>query len=353
MVKIEKYFPNIKTIFTASRYELELAGLNNKITSAFLAWRKNFPLASTEEYLNKERIFYITKDDNGFPQILKEIHACPYILFYQGNIGLFSEKKYYALAIVGSRRHTAYGEKIISNIIPALVNQKIVIVSGLALGIDTLAHQATLLHSGKTIGVLGSGLDEKNIYPQANRGLIKKIIENNGLIISEFPPRTPPLKGNFPRRNRIISGLCQATLVIEADIKSGSLITANFALEQNREVLAVPGNIYSDYSRGTNELLKVGAKLVTSPNDVLEAFPCEESSPPSITDKTRKHLTLKSRTETIVYDLIMAAHDRGEKITSDEIAERSQLDTSVINSTLSILELEGIAKNDGIGYDIS
>jgi len=351
--KLEKYFRSSKQIFYAGQFELERAGLNSKLAGEFVSWRKKFSLSETEEILTKESIKYVTKADFGYPLILKETHASPYILYYRGDVSLLSKTNYQALAVVGSRRHSAYAEKIVATIIPEIVNQEIIIISGLALGIDTHAHKAALIYHGKTIAVLGSGLDDKHIYPSINHSLMKEIIEKGGLILSEFPPFTPPLKGNFPQRNRIISGLSQATLVIEAAARSGALITANFALEQNREVLAVPGNIFSDYSRGTNHLLKLGAKLISHPADVLELYDCENSLLVKNSASRPKKITFKTIEEELIYNIIMSAHERGEKITTDEITDKSQLDTAVINSTLSILELGGVAKYDGIGYDIN
>lgn len=351
--KLEKYFNSAIQVFYASRTELEQAGLNSKLASEYISWRNNYSLVATETALEREGVNYITKIDASYPLILREIHASPYILYFRGNISLLSKNNYQALAVIGSRNHSAYGAKIISMLLPEIINQEIIIVSGLAIGVDTLAHQATLMNQGKTIAVLGSGLNDEHVYPPSNRSLLKAIIEKGGLILSEFPPFTPPLKGNFPQRNRIISGLSQAILVIEAGIKSGALITANYALEQNREVLAVPGNTFSDYSRGTNHLLKLGAKLVDCPTDILEMYNCEHSLLPKNCSKATNKIQLKAPEEEAIYNMIKSAHERGETITSDEIADRSQLDTAVINSTLSILELGGVAKYDGIGYDIN
>jgi DNA processing protein len=181
------------------------------------------------------------------------------------------------LAVVGSREHSPYAARAVEALLPPISRAGITIVSGLAHGVDALAHQSALDGGGSTIAVLGSGLSHARLYPSANRGLAERIITNGGLLLSEFPPQTAPLKQNFPRRNRIISGLAQATLVIECREKSGALITAACALEQNREVLAVPGEISYEFSRGPNNLIKQGAKTITKAEDILEIFPtCDD-----------------------------------------------------------------------------
>lgn len=198
-----------------------------------------------------------------YPWLLKQISYPPPILYYLGSLEAFAGP---AVAIVGSRRSTFYGQEVAGRLAGELAVAGIIVVSGMALGVDTAAHRGSLEGGGKTAAVLGCGLDL--CYPPQNRKLMEEIA-SNGLVFSEFPLGTQPLAANFPQRNRIISGLTLGTVVVEATAKSGSLITANFALEQNREVFAVPGNIGSPYSRGCHRLIKEGARLVESAADIL------------------------------------------------------------------------------------
>ncbi len=216
--------------------------------------------------LDKLNVKVITIIEDGYPSILKNIYDPPPIIYYQGNfIEIMKNKK--GIAIVGSRKATYYGRKVSREIADELATCGYVIISGLARGIDTHAHIGALEAGGMTIAVLGCGADV--IYPAENRGLAYRIIEN-GAIISEFPLQTKPEKSNFPRRNRIISGLTLGTVVVEAAEKSGALITADFALDQGKEVFAIPGNIHSFLSRGCHNLIKQGAKLVNNYQDILE-----------------------------------------------------------------------------------
>ena len=354
MRKFENYFSDLKSAFYASSIDLEKSGLSSKLTAEFINWRKTFSLEDALRELEKENINIITWHDSKYPKLLLQIYSPPPILYYKGDMNMLSEAKNF-LAIVGSREHSAYANKIISELVPSLIKEEIVIVSGLAYGVDTLAHQEALLNNGLTIAVLGCGLSSDKIYPYENRVLAEKIIKNNGLLLSEFPPKTEPLPMNFPQRNRIIAGLCQATLVVESREKSGSLITAYQALEQNREVLAVPGNIFSEFSRGPNSLIEKGAKLILDYEDILEAFNLSTA----ITKNTKeninkinkqKKLLLETELEKIVYSLIKTALERGEKISADEIVKISKLDTARINSTLSILEIKDLIKNEFGSY---
>ena len=209
------------------------------------------------------KIEEITIDSKEYPEKLKNIYDPPRKIYLIGNKSLLYQK---GIAIVGARDATQYGKKIAYNLAKELSEQNIVIISGLALGIDSYAHTGTV--QGRTIAVLGSGID--NIYPKENLELAREIIKNKGCIISEYPLGTKPERLHFPQRNRIISGLSNGVVVIEASKKSGALITAEFALEQGKEVFAVPGDLNKKQSEGTNQLIKDGAILLTSATDILE-----------------------------------------------------------------------------------
>ena len=220
--------------------------------------------------LQEQKVKVLTILDGAYPQRLKEIYLPPIVLFYRGNLSLVNQR---AVAIVGSRDHSKYAKDCIHELIPVLVNDDIVVISGLARGVDTLAHEATLKANGSTIAVIGSGLNV--VYPSENSKLYD-VIAKRGLILSEYPLQSRPLKFHFPYRNRIIAGLSHGVCVIEAKEKSGSLITANLALSENREVFAVPGGIFSIHSKGTNSLIEAGACLVSSGETItknLKYFP--------------------------------------------------------------------------------
>ena len=220
--------------------------------------------------LQEQKVKVLTILDGAYPQRLKEIYLPPIVLFYRGNLSLVNQR---AVAIVGSRDHSKYAKDCIREIIPALVKDDIVVISGLARGVDTLAHEETLKANGSTIAVIGSGLDV--VYPLENSKLYD-LIAKRGLILSEYPLQSRPLKFHFPYRNRIIAGLSHGVCVIEAKEKSGSLITSNLALSENREVFAVPGSIFSIHSKGTNSLIEAGACLVSSGETIsknLKYFP--------------------------------------------------------------------------------
>lgn len=251
--------PNL-TAYELARY----AQLNSTNTRLFM---DSFVSVDLEKSLNEydsKQIKWISILDKTYPEYLKHIYNPPPLLFYQGDLSLFNQQ---LLAIVGSRLTSSYGEKALTLLLPELISHEIATVSGLAKGIDKEVHQKTIELGGRTIGIIGTGLDY--FYPFENESLQRDIARNH-LLISEYPLGTKPLKHHFPMRNRIIAGLSLGTLVIEAKYRSGSLITANLALQEGREVFAVPGNITNPYSEGTNDLILHGAKCVLSPQHILE-----------------------------------------------------------------------------------
>ncbi len=213
----------------------------------------------------KSGIRVITIFDENYPSLLKEIYQPPWLLFAKGDLSLL--EKLPKLAVVGSRQATQYGKSAIRLLFPPLVDKGVVIVSGLANGIDTLAHEYAMKNGGHTIAVIAGGFN--HIYPKGNTNLASELMETQ-LIVSEYPPDTKPLRWHFPARNRIISGMSNGTFIIEAKRKSGSLITANYALNEGREVFSLPGSIFNPYSQGTNDLIQQGAKLVVQSRDILE-----------------------------------------------------------------------------------
>lgn len=221
----------------------------------------------------KYKVVKINQNSKWYPEKLKNIDSPPKELFCLGNLALLNEP---SIAIIGSRNYSQYGKRAAKEFTAGLAKQNVCIVSGLAKGIDGFAHHACIEAEGKTIAVLGSGIDV--LYPKENEELFHDIVEKGGLIVSEYPLGTPPKKQNFPARNRIISGLSEGVLVIEARKNSGTNITVDFALEQGKDVFVVPGNIYANTSNGTNFLIKEGAIPVTSYKDILEYYGHGESA---------------------------------------------------------------------------
>lgn len=234
---------------------------NKKLDSIDIEINKRFI-----DYINKEGIGYITISDKEYPEDIKEIEDPPYVLFYKGDLSLLKRKK---LAIVGARNCTTYGREVAKLIASELSKNEITIVSGVASGIDSVAHKITIQEEGKTIGVLGCGIDI--IYPKINAQLYKEIC-SAGLLISEFLPGTKPFAYNFPRRNRIISALAEGIIVVEASIKSGSLITATYGLEQGKDIMVVPGSVLNKSSSGCNKLIRDGAHVFTEIDDLYTLF---------------------------------------------------------------------------------
>lgn len=279
------------------------------------------------------KIKTISRDHAGFPKMLAEIPSPPEVLYCLGDADL---EKNPSVAIVGTRRATRYGLEVAQTLARDLSMAGLTVVSGLALGIDSRAHLGALEGGGKTIAVLGSGVE--NIHPLQNKRLAERIISSGGAVISEFPPLYPPDKWTFPQRNRIVAGLSRAVIVVEAPEKSGALITARMALDYNRDVGAVPGEINSLNSYGTNMLLKTGAALIRSADDVLEMLGIYREEPElDKTDIMAQHLL----------DLLEEPSDK------DAMLKRSGFTPEKLNQELTLLELAGKIKNvGGIFYKI-
>lgn len=284
---------------------------------------KNPLTPETRERVDAVRDHVITILDDAFPPLLREIPDPPLALHFRGDISLLAKP---CIAIVGSRRASPYAINVAQQLATQLAASGLVIVSGLARGIDAAAHKSALDANGKTIAVLGTGIDL--VYPPANRKLFERIA-SEGLIVTEFPPGTPPKREHFPIRNRVISGLCEGTIIVEATSRSGSLITARMAAEQNREVFAVPGSIFSAGSEGTHRLIQYGAKLVHDVNDILSEL------------RKDLHLTQTPKEPEGPLAEVLAALTRDEGRHVDEIVAQTKRDSTKVAESLLQLELDG------------
>lgn len=290
------------------------------------------------EFILKKNISFLLFTEDEYPELLKEISTPPPVLFFKGNTSLLIKPK---IAIVGSRKCSVYGLKMAEEIASYLSSQDLCIVSGMALGIDAKAQQSALFKSGKSIGVLGCGIDV--IYPYQNKKLFEQM-EKEGLLLTEFLPLTKPEAKNFPLRNRLISGLSLGVVVIEAYAKSGSLITAQFALEQNREVFAVPGTTKMPSFAGCNKLIQEGAYLIQSPEDVLKALPLVIEE---VEEKKNKPEVRMSSEESLIVELL----EQEEEVHIEELHNRLQFSSATLNSLLLQLEVKGlIIRKPGMFY---
>jgi DNA processing protein len=340
--KVLSRFPNIQDLFQASSRGLEALGFDKETAAALVSSKTLYQAEKDIEKLTKNKYAILTLEDRNYPSYLRETYDPPCILYCAGKVDVLEEL---SVSIVGARKPTPYGRAVAEKLAMDLASRGLVIVSGLARGIDSLAHWGAL-QDGRTVAVMGSGLDV--IYPRENRKLFEKIVET-GAVITEFPLKSPPLGYHFPLRNRIISGLSLAVLVIEATKRSGSLITARLALEQNREVMAVPGNTTSELSRGTNWLVKIGAKLVENWEDVAEELP-----PPlkyqllaMKEEKTAKALPSVNPKE----EKVLALLKTDEFTSVDELVEKTEFSVSEILSLSLQLELKGyISQSPGKNF---
>ncbi len=329
--QLKEHFGDLESAWKASIGELRRAGLDSKIAQAIVNLRSRISPEAEMEKLDRFQVKVIPYTASAYPQRLKEIYDYPPVLYVRGEL-LPDEC---CLAVVGTRRATVYGRQVTEEIVTDLARNGVTIVSGLARGIDSIAHRAALQAQGRTIAVFACGLDI--VYPAENVKLAREIIEH-GALISEYPLGTKPKADNFPRRNRIMSGLSLGVLVIEAGESSGALITANHALEQNREVFAIPGSILSPNSRGTNRLIQEGAKLVMSCSDILEELNLRVVS---------HQLEMKELTPANEIESRLLKELASEPIHIDEVCRRSGLPIAIVSSTLAMMELKGMVKQVG------
>ena len=351
-----------KSLAATSEELAQIDGLTPDVRQQLIDGRSHAPLAQELELIEQHQCHIVTINDDAYPPLLKQIHDPPVLLYI---IGEFPLQDAPSIAIVGSRSPTEYGKTISHQLSHQLAERGITVVSGFARGIDTCVHRGALEAGGCTVAVFGCGLSI--IYPETNRALATEIIES-GALISEFPMTMPPRGNNFPRRNRVISGLTLGTLVVEASDRSGSLITARHAADQGREVFAVPGQIFSNVSRGTHSLINQGATLINSVDDLLDALPqnytkilggespeptrqpppskrpdkavrpqsAEEKSAPVPQPKAELNLTPDEQT-------VLSTMD-ASSIHIDQIARVTQLPIGKVSSLLVMLELKGVVQ---------
>lgn len=334
--KVLKSFENLEKAWNGNKEDYEKIGIIGKTFEKFDEFRKSFDVEKYLEKLEKEKVELVSFLDKKYPPSLKKLDNSPIGLFVKGNVSLLSEK--FRIGVVGTRKVTNYGRDVTEILVSNLVKSGAVIVSGLALGVDGIAHKVSLDNKGLTIAVLGCGVD--CCFPSENKDLYNKILENNGLIVSEYPLSMQPNKGTFPARNRIIAALSEGVLVTEAALGSGSLITADYGLKLSKKVFAVPGMINSQMSKGTLELLKKGAKLVTSEKDILEEFRIQNFES-GIKKSKLERLNLTKEEKKIVSLL------QNEEMTIDELSKKIKLPVSKLFISISNLELKGIIKNSG------
>jgi DNA processing protein len=332
---LAKTFKNFKYAYEASAKELIQAGIAKEIVEDFVLKRASINLSNEAEKLQADQITLLSFKDTHYPKLLLEIPKFPPILYYKG---LMNSSDELCISVVGTRMITNYGKSVLPQLVEPLVDSGITIVSGMAFGTDALAHEMAVRKGKRTIAILGGGLDEKSLYPKHHGLLAQEILDNGGALISEYPIGTPNFKQNFVARNRIISGMSVGTIIIECDLKSGTLITAKHALDQNRTIYSVPGPIYSPQSQGPNNLLKMGAKPITLANDVLEDLNLK-----TFPEQLKMQNTFgDNKEETIVLKLLSF-----EPIIINDLIKSSGLGTSVVTSTLTFLEIKGRIKNLG------
>ncbi len=336
-------FGTAKNAWEAAKSDLAKL-IGEEQAERFDSFRKEFSIEKYKEDLEKKDVWFLILKDKEYPKLLSQIPNPPFVLYGKGQVpdGTWFSK---SIAVVGARKTTEYGREVTKLLTTELVLNGFTIVSGLAMGVDAISHQTTIENGGKTIAVLGCGVD--CCYPRENKNIYNSITNSNGCIISEYPLGSPPNKGSFPARNRIIAGLSLGVLVTEGAEDSGSLITANFALKFNRKVFAVPGPITSNMSKGPYALIQKGATLVTSSKDIISElgisnflasrrsgqFPI--SNKPNITGTKEENIILKLL--------------ENEALHFDEIVRRTKFSSSKLSSILSLMEIKGMVKSLGNG----
>jgi DNA processing protein len=332
MQALIQHFGELKLAWKAAPAELAGAGLGLKLIERVVQARSQVNLDQVWARIESQGIKILTWQDAAYPQRLKEIEQPPPVLYIRGE---YLPDDLYAVAIVGTRRVTPYGRQITEELAAYLAGNGITVVSGLARGVDAIAHQTALKAGGRTIGVLGSGVDK--IYPPEHRQLAERMTES-GSIVSDYAPGTPPDASNFPPRNRIISGLSLAVVVIEAGETSGALITAEFAAEQGREIFAVPGSILAPQSKGTNKLIQQGALPLLSVNDLMQALDLTRMGD----QKAARKIIPADETEARLMNVLGP-----QPLHVDEIRSQTELPIEKVSAALALMELKGMVRQVG------
>lgn len=327
------YFKDPKLAWEANVGEIRKMGIPQNVLDLFVDTRKKLEPEKYAESIKDAGIKWLTIFDDTYPNLLKQIYDPPIVLYYKGEIKPEDEN---AIAVVGSRKMTGYGKAVTETFVSQLSKAGLTIVSGLAIGVDAKAHKAAIDAQGRTIAVLGGGLNR--IFPPENLSLAQKIIEGHGALFSEFTPSTPSWAINFPIRNRIIVGMSRAVLVTEAAADSGSMITAHLSLEVGRDVFAVPGPITSSLSEGPANLIKEGAKLVFKPEDILSELGIE---PVKVLSKDLREVSYEEKRVLEVLE--------NESMHIDEICRKVGLNASTVSATLLKMEILGFVQNLGGG----
>jgi len=338
---LRRHFGDLETAWHASPAELAAAGLDRRSLNNLLQARPTINLEKLQDDVDALGATVLTLDDPDYPALLSELPDSPPVLYIKGTV---VDADQWAVAFVGTRRATVYGRDVTQRLVTGLVSAGITIVSGMALGIGAAAHQAALDVGGRTLAVLGCGIDM--IYPPEHRHLAAAIMDN-GALITEFPPGTPPEGKNFPVRNRTVSGLALGVVVVEAPVNSGALITADSAADQGRDVFAVPGNITAKSSIGGNRLIQHGAKLVISAEDILDEL-----------NLSRTAVEIRTQVREVApsdpAEAALAEHLGDEPTHIDELCQLSGLPITQVSSTLSLMELKGLVRRwEGMYYTLA
>ncbi|MFH2038013.1 MAG: DNA-processing protein DprA [Chloroflexota bacterium] len=329
---LKEYFGDLAVAWEATSSQLLETGLSPRIVENIIKIRTSVNLENYYENIQSKGINVVISDEDNYPDRLKEIDQPPPVLYIRGKI---EEDDFWSVAIVGTRRVTAYGRQVADELATYLAQNGVTVISGMARGVDAIAHQAALRAGGRTLAVLGCGVDR--IYPPEHRNLADQIMDQ-GAILSDYAPGTPPDSSNFPPRNRIISGLSIAVVVVEAAETSGALITANFAADQGRDVFAVPGNIYAPQSKGTNLLIQQGAHPLLSGRDLLDNL--------NLTRVNEQHIIRHAIPSNSTEENVLNILGREPKHV-DEIRSQTGLPIESVSAALVMMELKGMVQQVG------